>query len=113
MHSVLSAGEEDHELSAAASEQEEEDDSQIAEPVGDIQEQEEVLEQQGEAVLEVASASALSTEEHDVEAPSGNQRPVLGVLSIKQPLYTSAAQTSDSQRPVRRRKKKADPCFVY
>ena len=113
MHSALSTGEEDHALSAAASEQEEVDDSQIAEPAGDIQEQEKVLEQQGEAVLEVASASALSAEKHDVEAPSGNQRSVPGVLSVKQPLHTSAAQTSDSQRVVRRRKKKADPSFVY
>ena len=93
----LSANEKDHVLARAASEQEE-DDSQLAVAVSDMQEQ--VQEQ------------VLKEEELDVS--TGNQRPVLGALSTEQPVHTSPAQTCVSQPAgKRKRKKKADPDFLY
>ena len=104
MTSALSEGKVDHVLSKAASA--EDPDSPLAgnmqEQVWeDVQMQEEVLEQE---VLE-----------QEVQAvSSGNQRPVQGVLSIVQPEHTSPAQTSASHPALRRRRrKKADPDFVY
>ena len=100
MMSVLSNGEVDHVLSEAASA--EDPDSPLAGNVQeqvweDVQMQEEVLEQNVQAVF------------------SGNQRPVPGALSIVQPEHTSPAQTSASHPALRRRRrrKKADPDFVY
>ena len=100
--SALSDGEADHVLSEAASA--EDPDSPLAGNVQvqeDVQMQEEVLEQE---VLE-QEMQAVS---------SGNQRPVQGALSVVQPEHTSPAQTSASHPALRsRRRKKADPDFVY
>ena len=95
--SALSDGEGDHVLSEAASA--EDPDSPLAGDVQeqvweDVQMQEEVLEQE---VLE-QNVQGVS---------SGNQRPVLGALSIVQPEHTSPAQTSASHPALRRRRKKA------
>ena len=108
MMSALSYSKVDHALSEAASV--EDPDSLL---VGDVQEQvwedvqmqEEVLEQ------EVLEQEVL---EQEVQAVSSrNQRPVQGVLSIVQPEHTSPTQTSASHPALRRRRKKADPDFVY
>ena len=62
--------------------------------------------------LRLLSFFALSDQQ--LEDPSETQRPGLGALSAEQPEHTSPAQTSVSQRHVRRRrKKKADPDFLY
>ena len=95
----------------------EEQEDQLAEmqggETGETEAQEEVQQQQQ---TEASSVSALSNQqlEQDGEDASENQRPGLGALSAKQPEHTSPAQTSVSQRHVRRRrKKKVDPAFVY
>ena len=92
----------------------EEQEDQLAEMQGGkTGTQEEVQqEQQTEASL----VSALSDQQLEQEEASENQRPGLGALSAEQPEHTSPAQTSVSQRHVRRRrrrKKKVDPAFVY
>ena len=95
----------------------EEQEDQLAEMQGgktsETEAQEEVQQQQQ---TEASSVSVLSDQqlEQDEENASENQRPGLGVLSAEQPEYTSPAQTSVSQRHVRRRrKKKVNPAFVY
>ena len=107
----LPALSDEEEQVSALSDEEQED--QLAEmqggETGETEVQEEVQQQQQ---TEASSVSALSDQQ--LEDPSETQRPGLGVLSAKQPEHTSPAQTSVSQRHVRRRrKKKVDPAFVY